>query len=106
MYPYRPQHLLRRDSSGAGDVINDNNVRQRGQGRGFQLSDTSLLSFARFELSHHLRHVDVKRAESMECLIALLHDRVNARVYRRYLKRIFIDLGGDSIRGGGGVQVA
>ena len=36
-----------------------------------------LLSFPGYDLSHHLRHVDAKRAESIEGLLALLYDRVD-----------------------------
>ena len=64
-------------------------------------SKISLLSFARSDICRQLRHIDAKREEAMEGLIALLYDRVNNEFSRTDLTRIFIALGGDS-KGGGG----
>ena len=80
----------------------------RGGGGDAHKSERFLLSFAGSELSCHLRHVDAKRAEAMEGLIALLYDRVDGRFSRPDLARILspwglgVDVGG----GGRGVRVA
>ena len=58
------------------------------------------------ELSRHLRHVDSERAEAMEGLLYILYDRMDGRISRPDMARIFIVLGGDAGGGGGGVGVA
>ena len=69
-------------------------------------SEQYLLSFAGSDLSRHLCHVDAKREEAAEGLIALLYDRVNERFPSPDITRIFIALGKDSGGGGGGVRVS
>ena len=64
-----------------------------GRGGDAHESERSLLSFAGSNMSCHLRHVNTKRAEDMEGLLALLYDRVHGGFSRTDLKRIFITLG-------------
>ena len=67
-----------------------------GRGGDAHESERSLLSFSGSNLSHHLRHIDTKRAEATEGLLAILYYRVGSVVYRPDLASIFIDLGGNT----------
>ena len=69
-------------------------------------SERSFLSFSGSKLSRHLSHVDSEREEAMEGLLHILYDRVDGRISRPDLARIFIVLGEDAGGGGGGVGVA
>ena len=63
-------------------------------------SEQSLLSFSGSDMSRHLIHINAKRTDDMEGLLYILYDRVDGRISRPDLARIFIVLGGDA--GGGG----
>ena len=67
-----------------------------GGGRDSHESKKSLLSFAIYNMYRHLCHVNTNRVEAMERLRALLYDKVDVRISRPYLARIFILLGGDN----------
>ena len=101
MYPSRPRPLHQRGRSGAGDAIVNNNRRRRGGVKGFHESKIYLLPFASSDIYRQLRHINAKRAEAMEGLLAFVYDRFNDGFSRTDLTRIFIALGGDS-KGGGG----
>ena len=68
-------------------------------------SERYLPYFAGYDLSSNLRHLDAKREEDTEGLIDLIYNRFDSRVYSTDLTRTFIALGGDSGRGGVGLEL-
>ena len=99
------QPLHRWSGSGARNIIGDNDEHRRGRGRVAHESKRYFLYFSGSYISHHLHHVDSKRAKKIEGLISLLYDRVDIRISTPDLARIFIDLGGDAGGGRGKVRV-
>ena len=57
-----------------------------------QKSERSFLSFSGYKISYYLRHVNTKKAEAMEDLLAIIYYRVNGGVSRPDLSRTFITL--------------